>query len=371
VKGYVGIGEDLSIISDFDNGDLVGKFGGGALDIAAPPVSIEDAKRLAREYFGLDAKVQPLDGERDRNFHLHDKSGQEFVLKISHPAEDPDVSDFQSRMLLHIEAADPDLATPRVVRSKQDEGYRVLWHTDDQLPRWVRCLTYLAGCPMYRAKRSPIQKRNIGTFLGRLDFALSDFRHSAENYDLLWDTKHAARVRPLLKNVSDEVKRAAAHRSLDHFAKYTQPNLPGMRNQVIHSDLNPHNILVGESRNEDITGVIDFGDAVRSPLVQDLAIAAAYQFEPIGHPLEGPAEVAAAFHAVYPLLPEEMEILPDLIAARFAMAIVISYWRAGNHPENADYIMRNQAASWFGLQRLNEISRDEAITWLRRRIEER
>lgn len=363
-------GENPSVVVDFDSGDLVGQFG-ELLDVAAPPVSIDDAKALAREHFGLDATVKPLGGERDHNFHLQDQSGEEFVLKVIHPAEDPDVSDFQSRMLLHIEAADPDLATPRVVRLKQDNGYRVLWHTDDQSPRWVRCLTYLAGCPLNRAERSPVQKRNIGTFLGRLDFALRDFRHPAENHDLLWDTKHAARVRPLLVDVSDEVKRAAADRALDHFAKYILPNLPHMRNQVIHNDFNPHNVLAGSSRNDEITGVIDFGDAVRSPLVQDLAVAAAYQFEPTGHPLEGPAQVAAAFHAVYPLLPEEVEILPDLIATRFALAIAISYWRAAKHPDNADYIMRNQAAAWLGLQRLNETPRDEAITWLRRRIEQR
>ena len=33
--------------------------------------------------------------------------------------------------------------------------------------------------------------------------------------------------------------------------------------------------------------------------------------------------------------------------------------------------LRNQAAAWLGLQRLNETPRDEAITWLRRRIEQR
>jgi Ser/Thr protein kinase RdoA (MazF antagonist) len=102
--------------------------------------------------------------------------------------------------------------------------------------------------------------------------------------------------------------------------------------------------------------------------VQDLAVAAAYQFEPTGHPLEGPAEVAAAFHQLYPLLPEEVEILPDFIGARFALAIAISFWRAARHPDNAAYIMRNQNAAWSGLQRLNEISRDGAIDWLHKRI---
>ncbi len=156
--------------------------------------------------------------------------------------------------------------------------------------------------------------------------------------------------------------------ALDRFESHIVPLLPHLRTQVIHNDFNPHNVLAGIPCNEDIAGVIDFGDSVHSPIVQDLAVAAAYQLEPTGHPLEGPAEVAAAFHQIHPLLPEEVEILPDFIGARFALAIAISFWRAARHPDNASYIMRNQNAAWSGLQRLNEISRIEAIDWLHKRI---
>lgn len=340
---------------------------GELLEVAAPPVSNEEAAELARVHFGLDVSVEPLVGERDRNFHLRDGKGREFVLKVIHPAEDQAVTDFQSKMLLHIQAADPELAVPVLVRPRDVDANEVLWRSTEHSPRRVRCLTYLAGCPLYRAERSVIQKRNLGTFLGRLNLALRGFRHPADNHELLWDVKHADRARSLLANL-DQARKDLVGRTLDHFASHVVPMLPRLRAQVIHNDFNPHNVLAGIPRNEDIAGVIDFGDAVHSPLVQDLAVAAAYQFEPVGHPLEGPGEVAAAFHALYPLQPEEIEILPDYIGARFALAIAISFWRAARHPDNADYIMRNQKAAWSGLQRLNEISRDEAIDWLHKRI---
>jgi len=336
-------------------------------DVAAPPVSADEVKALALVHYGLDVSVQPLGGERDRNFHLRAAGEREYVLKVIHPAEDPDVSDFQSRMLLHVEDRDPQLPTPRVVRSK-DDCYRVLWQKAGESSRWVRCLTYLGGTPLYQAKRSVTQRRNLGTFLGRLDSALQDFRHGAENHDLIWDTKKALRIRHLLVHVPEREKRAAANVELDRFAEQLEPIVPQMRTQIIHNDFNPHNVLVQKAQNEAIAGVIDFGDAVRSPVLQDLAVAAAYHFETEGHPLEGPGQVAEAFHAVHPLLPEEIALLPDFIGARFALAIAISYWRAAKHPSNAPYIMRNQAAAWFGLKRLNEVPREEAIDWLQNKL---
>lgn len=340
---------------------------GELLEVAAPPVSDAEAQELARVHFGLDVVVEPLVGERDRNFHLRHSNGREYVLKVIHPAEDEAVTDFHSKLLLHIQAADPELAVPLLIRPRSSDGNEVVWQTDKHAPRRVRCLTYLAGCPLYRAERSVAQKRNIGTFLARLNLALRGFRHPADGHELLWDTKHANRARSLLSNL-DEARKALATRALDRFAAHVLPRLPQLRTQVIHNDFNPHNVLAGVPRNEEIAGVIDFGDSVHSPIVQDLAIAAAYQFESTGHPLEGPAEVAAAFHKRHPLLPEEVEILPDFIGARFALAIAISFWRAARHPDNASYIMRNQNAAWSGLQRLNEISRDEAVDWLHKRI---
>lgn len=61
-------------------------------------------------------------------------------------------------------------------------------------------------------------------------------------------------------------------------------------------------------------------------------------------------------------------MLPDFIGTRFALAIAISYWRAAKHPSNAQYIMRNQAAAWIGLQRLNEVPREEAVDWFQNKL---
>jgi Ser/Thr protein kinase RdoA (MazF antagonist) len=344
---------------------------GELLDTASPPAATDEIEALARDAFGLDVRATPLTGERDRNFHLVDRDNRQFVLKVIHPAEAPDVTDLQSRLLLHVEVAAPDLAVPRLVRPRDGDGLEFAWLVDGQPPRRVRCLTYLAGRPLHQATSSIAQRRNLGGFLARLDLALADFRHPADGHDLLWDIKSAPRARALLADLAHPQKRALAEAALDRFSEYVTPMLPSLRAQVIHNDFNPHNVLADAIADDVISGVIDFGDVVRAPLVQDLAVAAAYQVGADGHPLQGAADMASRFHAICPLRPEEIELLPDMIAARLALTIAVSSWRAARHPDNADYILRNQVTAWNGLQRLQDISRDNAIVWLRGQIEAR
>ncbi len=328
---------------------------GEVLDAPPPPASVEDVVALAREHFGLEAVAKPLTGERDRNFHLRAQDGAEYVLKVVHPAEDPAVTDFQGQALLHLEKTDASLPVPRARLP-----LTVRWQVQGQPDRLVRIYSWLPGRPLHLATPSVAQRHNLGTLLARLGLALKDFSHPAQNHVLLWDIQHAARVRPLLAHLEDPAQRAIPERLLDVFEQQAVPVMQRLRKQVIHNDFNPHNVLADAVDDEVIAGVIDFGDMVYAPLVQDLATACAYQVQPDGHPLAGPADVAAAFHAVCPLLPEEIDILFDLLAIRAVISVAISGWRAKKQPDNAPYILRNYPRAWAGMERLAAIPRDEA-----------
>lgn len=336
------------------------------LDDAAPKITSDDAALLAARFFASHVTVRPLAGERDHNFHVSDGDGAEYVLKVMHPADDPAIVDFQIEALSYIAAVDPGLCVPRVVQhvcGSKD----VMWKAADAAVRRVKCLTYLPGRPLDAARSTTAQRRSLGAFLARLDLALADFRHPADDRDLLWDLKRADQVFGLLTQIADVERRAASQRALERFAADVVPVLPKLRSQVIHNDFNPANVLADRAAPDEIVGVIDFGDLVRAPLVQDLATACAYQIATSGHPLAGPADIASAFDAVCPLRPEEIVVLPDLIATRLALIVTISSWRAARHPDAA-YIVRNQEAAWTGLRRLEESSRESMIDWLFERL---
>lgn len=335
------------------------------LETAAPVAAAEEVKAIALQHFGIRGEPTRLPGERDGNFHIRTEEGDHFLLRISNPVEDRQVTDFQTKLLLHIEQADPGLPVPRIVRSVEGRPEIVLT-LPGQEPSVVRLYTFLQGEPLHKTPPSRRQRRNMGGVLARIDLAMQDFQHPASNHELMWDMKHAHRLRPLLVHVEDLRRRALAERFVDRFEQFVLPAMPSLRAQVIHNDLNPHNVLVADDDHDHVTGVIDFGDAVLAPLVNDPAVAAAYRNADAGHPLETVSEFIAGYHAVLPLDEAEFEILFDLVATRMILTVLITSWRAAIQPENREYILRNAPSAWAGLERFAALDRVEAQAYLRR-----
>ncbi|WP_082728041.1 phosphotransferase [Burkholderia mayonis] len=324
----------------------------------AMPLTIDDAEALARDVYGLRAKATALSGERDQNFRLRLEDGRAYVLKATHPAEARGVTDFQTRAQLHVEQADPTLPIPRLIPTLN--GDIVHWYvTAPAERRAIRLVTLLPGTLMYKVPRTSSLRHAIGAALARLDFALRDFTHPQAGHVLLWDLQYTQRLRGLLAYVTDKVKRELAARYMDRFETRVLPVLSSLRKQVIHNDFNAHNVMVDPLQHDRVVGIFDFGDMVKAPLVQDLAVACAYQLSDTGNPLETAAECVAAYHTGYPLTRQEIELLPELIAARLLVTVAITGWRSIQHPENSAYILRNNALSWNGLRSLSTL--DEAL----------
>ncbi|MFO7309245.1 MAG: phosphotransferase [Pseudomonadota bacterium] len=335
---------------------------GDLLATGVSQLDAAEAERLAREHFGLVVKARPLTGERDSNVLITDADGRRFVLKLGNPAEEPEAIDFQMRALQHARSRDPFLPLPEPVPTL--DGALMVEISGPDGTRILRVLSYLDGLPLPEAPRSAAQRRAIGALLARLDRALGDFAHPAGDQALLWDLQQAAKVRDLFVHLPPGRDHGLPRRFLDAFEDHALPVLPGLRRQVIHNDGNPHNLLVAPDAPDVVTGLIDFGDAVRAPLVQEVAVAAAYQLVDEGHPLAGAADVVAGYAQAMPLNEDELAVLFDLIAARLVLIVSIGGWRAARYPENAAYILRNNAAAWAGLQRIAALTRDEARTFL-------
>jgi 4-aminobutyrate aminotransferase-like enzyme len=106
-----------------------------------------------------------------------------------------------------------------------------------------------------------------------------------------------------------------------------------------------------------VAGIIDFGDIVRTALVNDVAIGASYLLTIGAQPLEHPLLFVAAYHAVCPLMTAELDLIYDLMAARLAMTVAITEWRARRDPANRPYITKNAGIAWRGLELLAQLDR--------------
>ncbi|MGI9265765.1 MAG: aminotransferase class III-fold pyridoxal phosphate-dependent enzyme, partial [Gammaproteobacteria bacterium] len=171
----------------------------------------------------------------------------------------------------------------------------------------------------------------------------------------LWDLKHAGRLKSHLGTVSDVARRELARQVLDHFTEDFKPVIPGFRAQVIHNDLNPGNVLVDPDCHDRVVGIIDFGDIVHAPLINNIAVAAAYQAMSQPDPVASACDLVAGYHSVNCLRESELKWLPLLIMTRLTTSAVISSWRAQHHPENIDYITGDQEVSWSALEQLSAV----------------
>ncbi len=319
---------------------------GASLSTAPPTLSPEQAADLAQVHFGVAGTLTRLVSERDLNFRLTTPVGT-YVLKLANPAEPAQVTHFQTTALLHLE--DADLPVPRVIRTRSGQ-------TEAQTPHGIlRLLTYLEGLPQYLAPRTPAQRKNLGTIAARLSLGLQRFDHPAGSHVLQWDIKHASALRPLLSHVPDAV-RPLATETLDRFDREILPHIPSLRTQVVHNDLNPHNVLVNPAKPDEIAGILDFGDMVKTPLICDAAVTACYQIDPT-QPLQSLLDVARAYHAQLPLTQLEIRLLPDLVATRMLTSLTIASARVAIYPDNAPYILRNYQGAQDGLFALAALPR--------------
>lgn len=328
------------------------------LQHVASGVHVDEAEEIARNYFGICGAASSLSGERDRNFRIHARDGADCVLKIAHPLEAPQFVEFQTEALRRVADRDPAIPVPRVIAGRDGHiSPRIRLRSGEETS--VRLATYLSGVPLSERTSSRELRSALGGALARIDCALAGFSHPGADDRLLWNLANAPGLCEFLPCLPDARLRARVGSWLAHFEQDVLPELVRLRPQVIHNDLNPSNVLVDPERPERLTGVIDFGDLVSSYLVVDVAVAAAYQLRYTPDPFDDVTEFVAAYHQECPLDVRELDLLFDLIGTRLALAIVITAWRSGLHPENREYILRNSAVNAEFLRRYENLSRTD------------
>ncbi len=331
-----------------------------ALQTPPPNFPEQQATRLLRERYGIEATLEPLASERDQNFLATGEDGSKQVLKFANAYETAAITDFQIQGLLHVAGAAPDFPVPRVIPTSDGE---LLFEVESEAgdAHRVRLLSWLEGVPLQHAEGVNSVARQTGECLARLGLALRDFEHPASDYPLLWDIRNAASLEQLLPHINDADLRSLCELRLARFRDMIRPHLGTLRSQVIHNDMNPSNVLVDRDDVNRVAGVIDFGDMIHSQLVNDVAVASAY-FCRIGEdPFEEVVELLDAYTDTLPLTEDEVAVLPDLILTRHLTTVMIAHWRASMFPDNADYILRSEPRARRVLSLVASLPIDETV----------
>lgn len=312
---------------------------------------------VAAQHFGVIGTARNLASERDTNYHVVTAAGRGYALKFANPAEPPENTDFQTEALRYLERTDPTLPVPKVVPALNG-AHELTLPLPDGRKSVVRLLTWVEGEQVTKVGVSAALRRDIGAKLARLGAALSGFDHRAAAHDILWDIKNASRLWEMIPAIAEPEMRAHVEAELTHFDKAVGPKLAGLRQQVIHNDLNHYNVVVVPTAPDRVSGILDFGDMVKTALVIDVAVAASYLTSLEDDPLVCVTDIVTAYHAVTPLTRDEVMLLRDLIVARLFTSICITDWRATRYPENAAYILRNNGPARSGMERFATLPRE-------------
>ena len=298
-----------------------------------PQLDVDEALRIARDRWDIDGTGRRLPGERSFNIlidvdagldvptGIDTAGGRQVVLKIQSASEDPATIDLHAQALRHVERRAPDLPVARMVPTSDGElvpgvpiGGRV--HP-------TRMVTYLPGKDFDGA--GPVSERGlraIGALIGGLAAALADFEHPAADAFMAWDLANGLAIDGAMRrNIGAESVRVLEladerlHRAVD-----LMPSLP---HQIIHNDGHTGNLLRSHLGSDEVCGVIDFGDVVRTIRVADVAIAGESFAPTADDPAGVLAALTAGYHALHPLVDGEIAAIPDLVLVRMALTIVL------------------------------------------------
>jgi Ser/Thr protein kinase RdoA (MazF antagonist) len=121
-------------------------------------------------------------------------------------------------------------------------------------------------------------------------------------------------------------------------------------------------VVVDEQSDDFVTGVIDFGDTVRSAVIFDPAVSVANL---LGRATDHPWLDACAFVAGYdrarPIKDWELPLLPIAALARLALRALITNWRADRVPERRNYLLDHAKDDWLNVERALAIPLDDVM----------
>jgi 4-aminobutyrate aminotransferase-like enzyme/Ser/Thr protein kinase RdoA (MazF antagonist) len=309
------------------------------LDRNPPTHSIDEIRRVAERFFGLEGSYQSLCSERDQNHLVAASDGSRFVFKVANADEDPDVLEFQLGALQHIAKTAPSLPVPRVVKSAAGNDFHQVEFSDGS-KHLIHLLTYLDGAVLSETRIEPSATLHaqLGIFMGRVDMALRGYFHPAAAQQHPWNIEICGRLRPLGLHIEDRQIRSEIDAVFEHLTSDVLPRLQTLRHQVIHQDAHGENVLIDPQNTSNVAGLIDFGDLLYGTVVAEIAVAC----DSIAHGTPDfvtPAcEIVAGFDSVFALEEDEVDLVFDLVCARNAMTATIASARLALAPEQPAHI---------------------------------
>lgn len=317
-------------------------------------INKKEAEEILFDLFNIKGEVSELPGEVDFNFRIKIKNEEGYILKISRLNEDAGYLDFQQSLLRFIEKRGSDFEAPKVITDKKGRVVSEIIDENGNI-RKVRLLTWISGRVWSSVNPQLNDLRfSLGKQCGILTKALQGFDHTEAHRYFEWDVAQSLWTKEYLNLFSSEEKKILSF--FQERFEFSKESYDMLRKAVVHNDANDNNVIVSESLiAPKVKAAIDYGDAIYTQIINDLAITCAYAIMHHNNPLDASLPIIKGYHFEFPLEEIELKHLYNAIAMRLVISVTKSAINKEKEPDNT-YLLISEKPAWEVLKKWRNIS---------------
>ncbi len=314
----------------------------------------QQAEDILFKLHAIKGTALPLPGEVDFNFRIKTENSDGYILKVSRPNENENYLDFQQKLLQFVEAKGQNLIAPKVMTDM--DGNAISEITDDYgNQRKVRLLSWVSGRVWSDVNPQLDDLRfSLGEQCGLLTKALQGFDHPEAHREFVWDIAQSLWTKSHIQLFKDDQKEIIEYFQAQF--ETSQEAYSKLRKAVVHNDANDNNVIVtSELINPKVKAAIDYGDAIYTQVINDVAIACSYAIMHHNDPLEAALSIVKGYHSTFPLNEDELTHLYIAIAMRLVISLTKSAINKDKEPNN-EYLLISEKPAWELLQKWRQIN---------------
>jgi len=276
----------------------------------------------------------------------------EGVLKIYEMYTAADLKYTEFELSIMAQVAECGLPVPQVIKTKK--GNTVTAYQGKP----IALISFLPGENIFRQPVSLPLIAKIGEASAKLDKCLQNFTPvGQERKKHYWNLKSFADGKKYLSYLDRDDK--ADHQLMcsiyEKYDKLIKPAFAKCQAGYIHNDIAAHNLL---AKDDKLTAILDFGDAVKAYLIMEVAVSIA-QLCLLQKDWQSTIQTfTKAYTDIVPLNKIEKNILYDLVKCRCANMVVYCNYLYHAEDKHPDFLeIHDQGVK--NLAKLEEIGKDE------------
>ncbi|PPR45273.1 MAG: 5-aminovalerate aminotransferase DavT [Alphaproteobacteria bacterium MarineAlpha5_Bin7] len=290
--------------------------------------------------------LKKLNSERDINYIISIKNKKNYVLKISNPSEKLDILNYQDRLIKHLRKNNNlKKYIPKIYHSK------IVKYIDKKNREcFVRILSFIDGQMYGDIKSNEKIENSLGSLLANTSIQFKSFIDPIGLRKFIWNPADIDWIKKEI-NIFSGKNKSILLKAFSEYEEYVKNNLKNLRYSITHSDPNNYNLVV---KNNKINGLLDYGDSIYGPTINDLAICLSYALMNNKNIFSTLKNIILAYHKKFPISEDEIYSLISLSKSRLMITVVMAKKQRNKYPSN-QYLSISEQDAWNLLEKLNKI----------------